>query len=40
MLLELKEKQQERIQELEAQIVRLQEEIRLLNEFYDRLDDL
>jgi TolA-binding protein len=40
MLAEFKEKQEQRITQLEQQVLRLQEEIHLLQEFYDRIDDL
>ena len=40
MLAELKSQQAQRITQLETQVAQLQEEIRLMKEFHDRLDDL
>lgn len=40
MLAELKSQQAQRITQLETQVSQLQEEIRLIQEFNDRLDDL
>jgi len=40
MLSEFKEKQEQRIIQLEYQLSQLQEEIRLIQEFHDRIDDL
>lgn len=40
MLAEFKQQQQQRITQLEVQVERLQEEIRIIQEFHDRLDDL
>jgi polyhydroxyalkanoate synthesis regulator phasin len=40
LLMNLKQQQQERIDFLENQVKQLQEEIRLILEFHDRIDDL
>jgi hypothetical protein len=40
MLADFKEMQQQRITKLETQVAQLQEEIRLIEKFYDRIDDL
>jgi hypothetical protein len=40
MLADFKQQQQQRITQLEVQVEQLQEEIRLIEKFHDRLDDL
>jgi polyhydroxyalkanoate synthesis regulator phasin len=40
LLAEFKFKQEQRITQLERQVAQLQEEIRLIQEFHDRIDDL
>jgi hypothetical protein len=40
MLVKFKQKQEERILQLEYQVAKLQKEIRLIKEFNDRIDDL
>jgi hypothetical protein len=40
MLAEFKQQQAQRITQLEVQVEQLQEEIRIIQEFHDRLDDL
>jgi predicted ATP-binding protein involved in virulence len=40
MLADFKQTQEQRIVQLEKQVAQLQEEIRLIQEFHDRIDDL
>jgi Tfp pilus assembly protein PilN len=40
MLTDFKQTQEQRIVQLEKQVAQLQEEIRLIQEFHDRIDDL
>jgi len=40
MIADLKQQQKEKIEELELKVTQLQEEIRLIQEFHDRIDDL
>ena len=40
MLAQMRQQQQEKIQQLESKIESLEEELRIIHEFNDRLDDL